>query len=141
MRPAVNDDLEPACCDSRGDLHLDVEHVRPDLGKPEVVFLDEVEAKPIAPRGTWRDYLDGDLGARTWRYRVRQRAPGPVPHDCVAMEVEPVVGDLQAAGPDRSPGRRSRIFERYDGAGRNPGSALGQGREVPARCERLDARW
>ena len=67
MRAAVDDDLETACCDPRGHVHLDIEDLGADLGEPEVVLLDEVEPESVAPWGARGDDGDRDLRALAGR--------------------------------------------------------------------------
>ncbi len=55
------------------------------------MLFDEVEAKEVTPGSPRRDGVDGYLRALSGSDRTWEREPPPIPHDGVAMGVEPVI--------------------------------------------------
>ena len=113
LRVGATDDNNPETplCDSRPDLHGNIERRRANLGEPEAVLLDQIEGEDVAARRARRRYRDLDLDRLAGRDWPRKRGADPVPHDRVAKRVEPVVGKPHAGLPARAPGSRAGVLE------------------------------
>ena len=137
VRPAVDDDREPAGADERRDLDLDVVRLDPHLREPEPMLLHEVEAEDVPAGRTRRVEMHVDRHLLPGSDGAREGGPDSVPDDRVPAGVEPVVGDLQPVLAPRAPRRRAAVLE-DEVRGRRPARPLrGDRRLPPDGCERL----
>ncbi len=137
--PPVHHDGEASLANQRLDVELDVERRDADLGEPEPVLLDEVEAEDIATRGARRVDADVHVDRLSRRDRPRERRPQAVPPDRIPTSVEPVVRQLEAVLAVRPPGCGAPVLEHEPR--RRPGARLlRRERPIPPeRCEGIHA--
>ncbi len=137
--PPVHHDGESSLADQRLDLDLDVERLDTDLGEPEAMLLDEVEAEDVATRGARRVDEDVHLDRLARRDRSWERCSQAVPPDRVPTSVEPVVRELETVLAVGTPGCRAAVLEHEPR--RRPGARLlRRERPIPPeRCEGIHA--